>query len=333
MAGLVRVRNLPVVLILAGAAGLSCGGDDNSGTPPSTTAIAKTSGDGQAGRVGQTLADPLQVTVTDGGAPAAGATVTWSVTAGGGVIDLTSVATDADGHATASWTLGPVAGSQTAQASLAGAAGSPVTFTASAVIGEAASLEEAGGNGQSAVINTPLPSPLQAKVTDEFGNGVPGVNVTWTATGGTVSAATIPTDASGISAVTVTLGGTPGPVTVTATSEGLTGSPLTFTATAVTAAPIPTTATVTVGAGIVFTSNRNASRNPAVDTVAAGGTVTWSWATNSITHSVQSTGSPSFTSSSIQGTGTYSFTFTSAGTYQYTCALHPAQMTGRIVVR
>jgi plastocyanin len=30
---------------------------------------------------------------------------------------------------------------------------------------------------------------------------------------------------------------------------------------------------------------------------------------------------------------TYSFTFVAAGTYQYTCTVHPAQMTGRVVVR
>jgi plastocyanin len=330
MAGLVRVRILPVVVILAGAAGLSCGGDDNSGTPPSTTAIAKTSGDGQEGRVGQTLVDPLEVTVTDGGAPAAGETVTWSVTAGGGVLDLTSVATDADGHATASWTLGPLAGPQAAQASLAGAAGSPLIFTATGVVGEAASLAEAGGNGQSAAVGTPLPSPLQAKVADEFGNGVPGVAVGWTATGGTVSAPSVTSDATGISAVNVTAGAAPGPITIVATADGLSGSPLTFTATAGTAPTVPTTASVQVG-NIFFKSGRNSTSNPAVDTVAVGGTVTWSWVGG--LHSVLSSGSPSFTSSSTQSSGTYPVTFSTAGTYQYTCSVHPGQMTGRIVVR
>jgi plastocyanin len=54
-----------------------------------------------------------------------------------------------------------------------------------------------------------------------------------------------------------------------------------------------------------------------------------------VPHSVLSTGSPSFTSSDLKtGSGeSYSFTFSSAGIYQYTCAQHPAQMTGRIVVR
>src|SRR4051794_29012587 len=74
----------------------------------------------------------------------------------------------------------------------------------------------------------------------------------------------------------------------------------------------PATAAVTVG-DIFFKSGLNGSSNPAVDTVAANGTVTWTWATTeALPHSVQSVGSPSFTSSAIQtGSGkTYQFTFT-----------------------
>jgi hypothetical protein len=96
----------------------------------------------------------------------------------------------------------------------------------------------------------------------------------------------------------------------------------------------PATAAVTVG-DIFFQSGHNGSRNTAVDTVAVNGTVTWTWATTeSLPHSVQSVGSPSFTSSAIQtGSGQeYSFTFTAAGTYQYDCAVHGQMMTGTIVV-
>jgi plastocyanin len=97
----------------------------------------------------------------------------------------------------------------------------------------------------------------------------------------------------------------------------------------------PATAAVTVG-DIFFKSDLNASSNPAVDTVAVNGTVTWTWATTeNLPHSVQSVGSPSFTSSAIQtGSGkTYQFTFTAPGTYQYDCAVHGQMMTGTIVVQ
>jgi uncharacterized cupredoxin-like copper-binding protein len=97
----------------------------------------------------------------------------------------------------------------------------------------------------------------------------------------------------------------------------------------------PSTVAVTVG-DIFFKSVRNGSSNPAVDTVAANGIVTWTWATTeALPHSVQSIGSPSFTSSAIQtGSGkTYQVTFTAPGTYHYECAVHGAMMTGTIVVQ
>jgi copper binding plastocyanin/azurin family protein len=98
--------------------------------------------------------------------------------------------------------------------------------------------------------------------------------------------------------------------------------------------PPPATAAVTVG-DIFFKSGLNGSSNPAVDTVAVNGTVTWTWATTeTLPHSVQSVGSPSFTSSAIMaGSGSsHQVTFTTPGSYQYDCAVHGQMMTGTIVV-
>ena len=99
--------------------------------------------------------------------------------------------------------------------------------------------------------------------------------------------------------------------------------------------PAPATASVIVG-NVFFKSGRNGSTDRAVDTVAVGGTVTWTWtSTGDIPHSVESLGSPIFRNSIIQtGDGkTYEATFHSAGTYQYDCAIHGPAMTGTIVVR
>jgi plastocyanin len=93
--------------------------------------------------------------------------------------------------------------------------------------------------------------------------------------------------------------------------------------------------TVTLG-NIFFRSGHNGTQNPAIDTVAAGTTVTWTWTdTGSESHSVRSEEVPSFTSSGIlSGNGmTYTFTFTTPGTYQYDCAVHGSAMTGTIVVQ
>lgn len=90
---------------------------------------------------------------------------------------------------------------------------------------------------------------------------------------------------------------------------------------------------VTVGPGIQFVSGHNGSANPAVDTVTAGSTVTWTW-TGSLPHSVRSTGTPSFASSgTLTGSGTYGVQFNTPGTYHYDCSVHGQAMTGTIVVR
>jgi plastocyanin len=86
----------------------------------------------------------------------------------------------------------------------------------------------------------------------------------------------------------------------------------------------------------LFRSQRNGTCNPAVDTISIGETVTWTWVnTGGTPHSVRSQGAPAFTSSNtLSGGGsTYSFTFTAPGTYQYDCAVHGSQMTGRVVVQ
>jgi adhesin/invasin len=249
--------------------------------------------------------------VTDAGAPSAGATVAWSTTVAGGSLDPASALTDANGVATSSWTLGTVSGSQTAQATLSGATGSPVGFTATAAPGAATTLSKLSGDVQSGVINTQLGAPVQAKVSDQFGNGVQGVGVDWAATGGTVSAASVASDAAGVSAVNVTLGGTAGPITITATASSLTGSPLNFSATATAA---PTTAAVSVV---------NNSFNPAALTIAAGTTVIWTWSSTALDHNVKPDGTiPTTSGSPMNGPATYQFKFDIPGTYRYYCQVH-----------
>ena len=98
--------------------------------------------------------------------------------------------------------------------------------------------------------------------------------------------------------------------------------------------PAPSTATVNITDDI-FTSAHNATNNPAVDTVAVNGTVTWNF-NGVVQHNVTSSGVPSFTSSTTKSSGTHAFQFTAAGTYLYFCSIHgtpTSGMFGRIVVR
>ena len=88
---------------------------------------------------------------------------------------------------------------------------------------------------------------------------------------------------------------------------------------------------VRVGPNIEFVS-RHTGKVPAIDTIAAGATVTWTW-TGTLAHSVRSTGTPAFASSNTKaGSGTYAVQFNTAGTYRYDCTEHGAAMSGTVVV-
>jgi plastocyanin len=192
------------------------------------------------------------------------------------------------------------------------------------------------GDQQTGAPGAALLSPLRVLVTRD---DIPaaGDTVKWSTTdGGSLDPTSNVTGADGIGATTWTLGPNAGTQTATATVTGATGSPQTFTATASGGGPSqdPTDIAVTVGNNF-FTSNRNGTSNPAVDTLALNGNATWTWGPAAGSHSVQSTGLPSFVSSLVKtGAGqTYSLPFTQAGTYTYNCSIHGNLMTGRIVVR
>jgi hypothetical protein len=127
---------------------LACG-DDGNVEPRVPAAIEPFSGTGQQAAPGTQLAAPLTVEVTDAdGNPAPGAVVSWSVVSGGGAISPTSTTSDAQGRASAQFTLGPSEGEQQAQAAAVGLTGSPVVFTATATAspGQFGLSVVAGGN-------------------------------------------------------------------------------------------------------------------------------------------------------------------------------------------
>jgi hypothetical protein len=99
-----------------------------AGAPDTIRAVSVLS---QPGRRDHELDDPLVVAVVDRyGNPVPGATVLWSVTSGGGSLSAEETTTASDGTASVVWTLGSGIGIQKAAATVEGATGSPVTFTA-----------------------------------------------------------------------------------------------------------------------------------------------------------------------------------------------------------
>lgn len=194
--------------------------------------IALSSGDAQTDTVGATLPTPYAVLVTDANAnPVSGVNVTWAVTAGGGSIPGVS-STDAAGIATATHTFGDTPGAQAATATATGLTGSPVTFTSTATVGAPASMVAAGGDAQSATVNSAVTTAPSVVVTDDEANPVEGATVTFAVTGGggSVTGGTALTDATGTAQVgSWTLGQTAGANELTASLGSLT--PVVFTGT------------------------------------------------------------------------------------------------------
>ena len=300
------------------------------------TQLAKTpagSGDGQTDTVLATLPNPYRVIATDQNSnPVQGVSVHWAATVGGGAVSTPTSVTDINGIAVVTHEFGSTAGAQSVQATVAGLIGSPVTLTSTALPGIPTQIAKNGGDNQTGMINTALPTPHSVIVHDSHGNVVPMVPVAWVVGtgGGSVNPTSTSTGSNGVASTTRTLGPTLGTQTDTARTPGLAGSPVGFTATGALA--------VQVGGDIYnnvfFRSVHNGSQNPAVDTIPAGAAVIWEWV-GSLSHGVESTGSPSFNNSSIMtGAGkSYSVTFTSPGTYTYDCLVHGVQMTGRVVVQ
>ena len=208
--------------------------------------LTQVSGDRQEGLAGAQLAEPFVVSVVDqDGSPLAGATVTFSVTAGGGMLSSTTDAnpctiasstssatatTDANGQAATRLTLGSEPGTNIVEATVEGL--ESATFTATAA--EQATphrLTKVCGDDQEGLVDKQLDKPFVVSVSAENGAALAGVVVSFAVTAGegTLSSATSTTDANGRAATKLTLGSESGTNTVEAAVEGLRS--VTFTAT------------------------------------------------------------------------------------------------------
>jgi hypothetical protein len=240
---------LPLVSLFTLLLLAACGGDDlllpRDGEPARITAVNP---ENLTATVGQPLGDSLVAEVTDpAGRPVAGVAVTFVPPDGGSIQPTEPVITDALGHAAVHYVLSTTAGDQVveARAPIVPDTNGVTSFHVAAQPESPESLAMAGGNGQTAQVSTMLPESLAVMAVDRFGNGVPGVEVTWQPTGGgEVSPRTDTTGADGRTAVARTLGTSPGSYGAVAQAEALEGPPVAFIATAV-PAPKPVLALVT----------------------------------------------------------------------------------------
>jgi hypothetical protein len=332
-----------------GLAGATSAAFDVSPIPGLATAIAPLAGDGQTAIVNQAVAIDPAVKVTDGfGDPVAGVVVSFAVESGNATVTGAEQTTDPGGVATVGqWILSTGAGLNALSATSPDLQGSPVTFTATGVSGPAVAMVVNGGDDQSASLSSPVAEPPSVLVTDTYGNPVQGSGVTFAVISGrgNITGATPVSGPDGVAAVgTWTLGPAAGANTLKASSAGLTGSPITFHAMGTV---FPSSVTVEVHNDFFLSLRNGSGANPglfgslAVDTIGAGGTVTWRWAGQG--HNVTPYQNSAFTPSPTQS-APFTFgpiTFASPGTYLYRCTVHSqvvqffglVGMRGEIVVR
>ncbi len=187
--------------------------------------IAAATTPSQSAVVATAVATPPAVLVRDSkGQPVEGASVSFSVIGGGGTIQRGTALTNGSGIASVgAWTIGTKAGSNTVRAALGTL--TPVSFVATGTPGPASRLGINWGDGQIEVAGTMLPVAPSIIVGDQYGNGVPGYEVTFTIVSGGGSLAgsnTAISDGNGVAlGAPWTLGTTLGPQTLRATATGM----------------------------------------------------------------------------------------------------------------
>ncbi len=243
---------------------------------PLVSAITKAAGDSQSGTVGQSLAARLAVRVTNRlGAGVPRIVVTWTVVGSGGSVDTASSTTDSTGLASAGWTLGTTAGTDSVQARTARLPAAVVTFTALATPGPVSALVRVSGDSQTAGRGTALAAPLVVRAVDRFANPVPGVTVAWAVAtgGGSITPPSSLTGAQGTATAQWTLGAAAGAQTVTASVGGAVTATFSATATVPVASVTVTPNPVTLASGA--TQQLAATPKDSAGNPIAGRAVAW----------------------------------------------------------
>ena len=179
------LRLLPALGIAAAA----CGGDDLTLPSDPTARVQAVQGNGQEGLPASRLADPLIIRLVDNlGHGIAGRTVVWTVTEGGGTVAPATAMTDAEGFATAEWTLGAAGGSNRVVAQVPGIGSVSFTATATDTPDPGADPEPSAAASTisaepaSIAVGTGV-ATITVVVLDQTGAPVEGATVTLQATG------------------------------------------------------------------------------------------------------------------------------------------------------
>lgn len=214
-----RMR-LSFLTLAAAAAVAACGGDTGTNpggggsTPTTTYAIVFDSATKALVDSVRPVGSVLEVHahVTNSGASAAGASVQWGVSAGGGSVSPSTTTTDASGNTTVFWTFGTISGGQ----SLAAVSnGTNATLVAGASAGPPGSLTRVTPDSLTTIAGSSV--LLTVRALDQFSNPATTAVVTWAASSGTLSTTSATSSSTGNVDVAFTTPATPGTYFVTAT--------------------------------------------------------------------------------------------------------------------
>ncbi|HEU0154379.1 MAG TPA: autotransporter domain-containing protein [Arenimonas sp.] len=166
---------------------------------------------------------PLQANATDNGLNAVGVPVSWTVTSGSATLSAATSNTDNFGNASVTATAGNTPGPVTITAVRQDDATAIAVFNLT--VDALGTLDVIGGDGQTLAAGA-TSAPLQVELRDAAGNPIAGSPVAWTASAGTLGAATTLTNGAGVASNTVTVASA-GAVDVTASSP-LAAAPAVF---------------------------------------------------------------------------------------------------------
>lgn len=172
----------------------------------------------QSAIVGSTLQVAAKVTLDN--QPAPNVTVTWSAASGNGVPTQATSVSDANGIVTNTWRISDTARVNVLTVAIAGS--SSANFQATGLSGPAMNLVRVTKDSSATVSGAS--TLLTVRATDKGGNPVPGVSITWTATGGSLTLSQSTTGSGGNADVVFTagsLGAPPTVYTVTAAAAGI----------------------------------------------------------------------------------------------------------------
>jgi hypothetical protein len=184
-------RALFAVLALAVVAGCR-----DATSPPKPASMKIIAGNGQTAAAGKTLATPPTFIVyDDNGRAIDGVSVTINVTAGNGILSGAPTKTRAGETSVGTWSLGPRVGPNQLTITVPGLP--PQIVNATAVAGAAAKIVPSTIGTITGRVAKPIMTPLSARVTDAFGNGVASASVSLSVTGGGNAPSSLTTDADG----------------------------------------------------------------------------------------------------------------------------------------